>query len=413
MLVYEEEFTATASVPKGAIDLTGEYPVVRGVLLCGWESKSKRRYRPQAFKDAVRNSVYEDKPGYLGHHRGAGNPNPHGRLCWYENVREREDGLPIADMGFNPEHPNTKAILWEIKHQPHRVKLSHVADVTMVEAKDGWKDVVSIDDVKSVDVVSSGGTTNSIFEDSPVPLTLKQYAKKVGSFLDTKALVKLRDLIAEEDMGEMPMMDDAPGMEGEMTEDMGDGALDSAFMTAGTAALQECIDNKSVPDALKKMLKKVKKYFMAHGDLCDTDMEEEDPEETEEVVENKTAEEGAPKKKPVKGTTVQEESPDAAYGRFSRECVEEEFNPTPDLKFVVEGLSRLSTKEERIQGIRKLKGLTKATQPKSAHRDPSKAASETVTEEAPTDVKQASTPEQVRDLVRKMRAGGTSQPVKK
>jgi hypothetical protein len=391
----------------GKVDRSGPYPVVRGVLLCGRESKAKRRYRDTAFEDLA---LYENKPGYSGHHKGPGNPDPDKRLCWYENVRRDELGLPRGDMGFNPKHPMTEKTLWEIENKPEFVKLSHVADVEYEKgadgkpkvSADGFLDVVKIHRIDSIDIVTNAGTTNTIFEDAPVAMTMKVWGKKVAPFLEIDDQIKLRELVKEEGMGDMPMIADAPGMEEDMTEDKGKDAVKSAFKTALMSALEKCMDNGSTPEDVKKAAATVKKYLMAHGSLCDEDMEEE--EEVE--VDKKPVEEGGKKKKPI-GTVVTEEAPEVREGRALRECIAEEFVPTEAEMPLIRGIAEIKEKPDRIAAIRRLKGMSKATQPRSSSR-------ETVREEAPKDprdIHDANTPDAVAVIVKKIMMEGRPQPV--
>jgi hypothetical protein len=375
MLVREEAPFNPVGV---TIDRSGKYPVARGVLLCGRTSERGWDYDDEAFSDL---NVYEGQPGYLDHHKGEGNRSYANRICWYEKPRRNSQGLPIADQGFNPKHPMTEAVLWEIENKPENVRLSHVADVDKVSGADGRQKIVKINKVHSVDIVTRGATTKSICEDAPVPLTIKQYAKKIGQFLELPQQIKLSVLVKEEGMAEAPMMGDAPGMEGEMKEeDAGDG-LDSAFKSACLNEIEECIAGASEKAKVIKCMKRLKKILMAHGELSSDEMEaEEDPEEeTETTTETKT-EESAPVKKKKK-TTITEEAPEIKKGRCMQECVEEGFSFTAADMPVLGGIAMIDSKEDRLKAIRKMKGDRAAEKPKGGGR-----ITEKVEEEAPVTV---------------------------
>jgi hypothetical protein len=367
MPVIAEESPFSSS---GVVDRSGPYPVVRGVLLCGRESKWKRRYLDEAFVEGEL-KVYEGVPGYLNHHKGPGNRDYEKKLCWYTNPRRNGDGLPIGDQCFNPKHPMTEAVLWDIENRPQDCKLSHVADVDMDDAGDGWKNISKINSVASVDIVTNGGTTNSIWEDAPVKMILKDYAKKIAPHLELLQQIKLKTLVSEEGMAEAPMLDGAPGMEGEMMDSSAEEGIKSAFKSACLAEVEECLDNLSKPEHVKKCLKKLKKYLMAHGDISDEDMGDDDePEEVETETKTETetpekpketkTEEGGKVKKKVKGTAVTEEAPrEVKLWNARKACVSEGFPEASDS--IIAAVAGIGDSSAQLAFIREQKGLAKAS----------------------------------------------------
>ena len=379
----------------GRVDRTGAYPIVRGVLLCGEKSKWGRQYQREAFASP---KIYEGKSSFLNHQSKPGNRDVESKIAWVVSESRNADGLPIGDVGFNPKHPYTESTLWLIENRPADVMMSHVADVDESVQAGGQKSVTKINEVFSVDFVTNGATTKSIFEGAPVKMVIKDYLKKIAPHaVDVDKLIRLRKLVREEGIEEMEMMD-GPGMDGEMNEEMAEEGLDHAFGAACMKEIDECIENLSKPEHVKKCLMRLKKILRAHGDLNEEMGEEEEPEDEE--TEEEIAVEGAPKKK-AKAKLVKEEAPEVKQGRVLHECVEEGWSPSKEDLPVLAGIANIASKEDRLAAIRRQKGLSRATMPKGSNR-------ETVVAEAapnkdgqiPKNLDSANSPEAVAAFVR-------------
>src|SRR5262245_20062331 len=100
--------------------------VVYGVRVCGLVSGNGKRYKREALREAKR--LYENSPVYFNHPAGESNARNYehrfGRLF---NVRDAADhsGAIIADMKYNPRHPNSEQFLWDAENNPRGMGLSH------------------------------------------------------------------------------------------------------------------------------------------------------------------------------------------------------------------------------------------------------------------------------------------------
>jgi len=146
-----------------------EGDVIKGAKLCGFVSEShRRRYPPEALQAAVRSKAYEGKPSYANHKSNEPGSRPERKiedsLGAVENVRfDAKRGL-VGDLRLNPHHPMTPRLKWAAENLPQQFMMSHMADLYGARESDGFFKTLEIEAVHSVDVVSAGGTTSSIFE---------------------------------------------------------------------------------------------------------------------------------------------------------------------------------------------------------------------------------------------------------
>lgn len=155
----------TDQIGKDRIDK--EKGLVKGVLLLGLTSKSRRRrYKPDAVKKAA--PLYANKPVNIDHpesEKVAGRPRSFTeRFGKVINPRFVEGEGLRGDIQYNPKHDKAPMFEWWAENSPDSVALSHNADGWGKMAKDGWVDIEEIEAVRSVDLVADGGTTQSLFE---------------------------------------------------------------------------------------------------------------------------------------------------------------------------------------------------------------------------------------------------------
>ena len=137
--------------------------VIPGIKILGFESPShKRRYPVEIMrKDANR---YEGARVNFDHVK-PGDQRPSGSVFGrVRNPRVDENRGLIGDLHFNPAHPFAGAVKWAAENDPTQYNMSHVADLIGSREPDGWFRTKEIEKVHSVDVVSNGGTTSSLFE---------------------------------------------------------------------------------------------------------------------------------------------------------------------------------------------------------------------------------------------------------
>ena len=205
----------------GRVDRSGSYPVVRGVLLCGENSKNGRIYRREAFGGG-RHKKYEGKPVFIGHGDFKKARSYSEQLGWIENVRLNSSGMPIGDVGIKPGHPMAEAVLWDCENRPQAAGMSHVARCQTRAGKGKVEEVVSLEEVESVDLVLDPATTKNFYEQRggavresaggnretvpPVPRTGAAFAASLeGDYYAHKGLVETDGVkFAESIRGERP-----------------------------------------------------------------------------------------------------------------------------------------------------------------------------------------------------------------
>lgn len=350
-----ERVTESFAFSGGTVDRSGKYPIIRGVLLCGRESKWKRRYANEAFAgDKIK--VYEDRPVFLDHTNEKGSRKYGDHFGWVEpgTVRHNADGLPVGDIGCKPTHKELESVLWDVENRPQNCMMSHVADIESVQAPNGWREVKECKHIESVDIVTSGATTSTMLSEggSPVATTVKQYLTKFGPRFDLDQLQKVRELVKEDDMGGAAMPDGAPE---------GDAVDPKDAITAGfKAAVMAIVDKVMSGDMDRKEgRKKIDKLFAGHSDATDEpDDTEGDDTGTETDDTGKAAEGGKGKKaEPVKEAI----DPWALMD----ECAKEGFSPSA---IQLKSLKFLPDPADRSAFIREQKGLAAHTNPKSKGR---------------------------------------------
>jgi hypothetical protein len=169
-----ESFAVTLS-PSSRIDRAKG--VVYGVRAVNTESANGHYYPPAVL--ARDSKVYEGAASFWGHRKSpTDNDDPAPKFGRLRNVRAVPGAGLEADLHFNPHHPQAEAFLWACEHDPGFYALSHHARVRWAKQRDakGRKVAEAILEVASVDVVSSGGTTTSVFESKGTPMTPAEVA---------------------------------------------------------------------------------------------------------------------------------------------------------------------------------------------------------------------------------------------
>ena len=140
----------------------GDSNVIPGVKILGFESPSHRRKYPIAVMRAEAHKYEGARVNFDHVPPGSQRPSStvFGRI---RNPRVDESRGLIGDLHFNPGHPFAAAVKWAAENDPGQYNLSHVADL-VGNYQDRWFMTKEIEKVHSVDVVSNGGTTSSLFE---------------------------------------------------------------------------------------------------------------------------------------------------------------------------------------------------------------------------------------------------------
>jgi len=371
----------------GRVDRSGPYPRVLDVAICGLSSVHGYEYDRRCWENGRAKAMYEGLNSYVGH--GDGDRTGE-KLGWWENVRTRPDGRPCGDYCLNPKHPLAESVLWAAEHKPDFYTVSHVADVKKARRPDGRVVVESMAGrAHSIDLVDVGGTQGSLRESGhqrrPGVVTVKEYANKLGRKCTVEQLLKLRALVKEDGMGDLPMPADAPPPDAEGTSE--DDGISAAFMAAITGELKACMDAKGDPAKLKKCLCKVKKLLMAHGEIKADDGDADTS--TDAATDADPAKESGRGKRP------------AAVDPWEllTECEREQYKPdATDLKV----LKLVSESGDRLAYIRRQKQLTNATQPSSASRQQLAGTGTDTAKESGGGAEPASGVEEVRQIMARL-----------
>ena len=138
--------------------------VLHHVKILGAESLNGRVYSPAAMRDAAK--LYENAVVNIGH------PSPHDpraersmseRFGILKNISIEPDGI-FGDLHFNRSSVHANYICEAAERFPTTISLSHNA-TGEGNRRGGVFYVERVTDVVSVDVVTDGATTNSLFEE--------------------------------------------------------------------------------------------------------------------------------------------------------------------------------------------------------------------------------------------------------
>ncbi len=148
-----------------------EKGVIHQVLLLGPKSRNGREYTPQALSQAV--SLFENRPVNLSHSKqmnpSTGKMEPifsvdlPKRFGWISGVTSHPEGLR-GSLNVLKTHPFSHTVFEAAERMPSMFCFSPVFDV--VGAEDNPNKIVQIEKVYSIDLVSEGGTTRTLFEES-------------------------------------------------------------------------------------------------------------------------------------------------------------------------------------------------------------------------------------------------------
>jgi hypothetical protein len=164
---------SAASISARRIDrLAG---LVRGVKLVGTRSGNGRKYPPRVLAAAAR--LYAGVGVNLGHHLDPlGRPlpvPPEDRFGRILDPRPAADGGLVGDLRLNPRHPFADRFLWACEFDPGQYGFSPIHHVRWADGgkpdADGDLVAEAILQVLSVDLVSDGGTTSTVFESAGPP----------------------------------------------------------------------------------------------------------------------------------------------------------------------------------------------------------------------------------------------------
>ena len=269
--------TERVAAPFAGCRVDREAGVIHGALICGPASKNGNDYSRDSFGDLRQ---YEGRHVYLNHARDR---KAEDKIGWFENVRRRDDGMPVGDFHVLRSHPAAGGVFEAAERNPALFGFSHVA-VCQTKRVGGRQQVESVERVESIDLVAEPATTRGLFEGVAVATTLGELVESVGARLGGDRRRDARRWLVEMD-GDGLL--DAPAGEMPAAETDPDEALWSGFQAAMQAVMEKYKSGElDAADAAKE----VRKYLMSHkrlmgqGEKSSDDAPAEAPAESSESV---------------------------------------------------------------------------------------------------------------------------------
>lgn len=143
-----------------------EAGLVKGVKLLGLTSRNRRNYDTPGVRNGAKD-LLEGALVYIDHPEPEKADKPRSyrdKFGVVENVRYRAGQGHFGDIRFNPEHVCAKQFAWDVSNSPKSLGMSINARFKPGKTKGNIQDVESLEEVRSVDVVTKPATTRGIFE---------------------------------------------------------------------------------------------------------------------------------------------------------------------------------------------------------------------------------------------------------
>lgn len=186
--------------------------VVHDVKILGFKSTHGYSYSPAAMQKAV--ALYEGKAINVDHPEDRSRPGAsrsyHDRFGHIEGVYfDPRSGLR-GQLHYNKMHPLAKQFVFDAKHAPHRVGLSHNADAPLVK-QNGQLVCPVIWKVRSVDLVADPGTTHGLFESKGDGMSKMRVPrrKRRTKLTGREKLIKLLESSSDDDPRVVALLEDA------------------------------------------------------------------------------------------------------------------------------------------------------------------------------------------------------------
>ena len=156
--VFEGEFVSEG---EGAAAVS----VIRGVKLLGLRSKNRRNYDTPGVRASAK-SLLEGARVYIDHPPTPEQPRSYrDAFGVVEGYEYRPGAGHFGNLRFNPDHPLAKQLAWDVKNNPKALGMSINARIVPGSTdKNGDIVVESLQQVRSVDIVTKPGTADGIFE---------------------------------------------------------------------------------------------------------------------------------------------------------------------------------------------------------------------------------------------------------
>lgn len=157
--------------------------VIRGVKLCGLESRNGRRYPIETLQAAL--PLYENIPCNVNH----GDSTAEDRLGCFRNPRLQEDGI-YADLHYLKSHAMADKLAEAAERMPHILGFSHNAEGAGQFIEGVWV-IEKIEKLNSVDLVADPATTNGLFEGRNMKSLKERFAARQDCPLSVRILKEM------------------------------------------------------------------------------------------------------------------------------------------------------------------------------------------------------------------------------
>jgi hypothetical protein len=135
--------------------------VIRGLKICGLESRNGRLYPHATLKEAVR--LYAGRPANLNHHTERGKPaDVEKRIGQWRDPVIKPDGV-YGDLHVLKSHPMAAVVFEMAERMPDVIGVSHNSEGD-ADLREGKYVVSRIHQVHSADLVAEPATTRGLFE---------------------------------------------------------------------------------------------------------------------------------------------------------------------------------------------------------------------------------------------------------
>lgn len=248
--------------------------VIKGVKILGRTSRNNREYTSRAMAESA--ALCEGVRVYIDHDRSGKERRVSDFFAEVKDVRTKEDGN-YADLHYLKTHPLAESVLERSERFSGSFGMSpHQFGPTRNK---GRKQIVeSVARIRSVDIVDTPATTNSLFESEATIMTLRALIETIPE--DTEHRDQLVALVEQEGLEELAVEMPAEGEEGVSSDDQ----MKAAFRAMVVAAFDDdSLDTKATIAKIKDILK-------SHEKLSATPEADAEAPEEDETTESLKAE---------------------------------------------------------------------------------------------------------------------------
>jgi len=235
-----------------------ESKVIRGVKICGSDSKNGRQYSQQALTEAA--ALYEGCEVNCDHPELERSDEPRKLADNFGYLRgvKVQEGAVFGDLHYIESHPLSGAILERAERFPDKFGLSHNADGVVTAGDDGIAIVESISSVHSVDIVSRPATNAGLFEHAQPKgrkMKVRELLTRHRSHPYAKAMLEMEDEAAVAEVMDAEVPAEVAAAEESAAPPSDEEAVKAAFKASIIAAVDDpVLDLKATVAKIKEIL---------------------------------------------------------------------------------------------------------------------------------------------------------------